>query len=157
MLFRKNKKSEVQSSAPQTSTILQRGMNSVADVLAPSSIEVDFNNIRVGEKLYKSFFISGYPRYVSANWLEPLINFESSMDISMFIYPTDAPDVLSDLRRKIAEMEATLSSNIEEGLDVDPKVSASLEDALSVQEELAKGVERFFQFSLYVSLIANTM
>src|SRR3990167_6006845 len=156
VLFKRNKNKTATAQDP-TSNILQRGMSSIPDVLAPSSIEVDFNNIRVGEKLYKSFFISGYPRYVSANWLEPLINFESSMDISMFIYPTDAPDVLSDLRRKIAEMEATLSSNIEEGLDVDPKVSASLEDALSVQEELAKGVERFFQFSLYVSLIANTM
>ncbi|OGH02887.1 MAG: hypothetical protein A2798_00460 [Candidatus Levybacteria bacterium RIFCSPHIGHO2_01_FULL_37_17] len=157
MLFRKNKKSEVQSSAPQTSTILQRGMNSVADVLAPSSIEVDFNNIRVGEKVYKTFFLSGYPRYVSANWLEPLINFSSSMDISMFIYPTDAPDVLSDLRRKIAEMEATVASSIEEGMEIDPKVQASLEDALAVQEELAKGVERFYQFSLYISLIADSL
>ena len=157
MLFRKNKKSEVQSSAPQTSTILQRGMNSVADVLAPSSIEVDFNNIRGGEKVYKKFFLSGYPRYVSANWLEPLINFSSSMDISMFIYPTDAPDVLSDLRRKIAEMEATVASSIEEGMEIDPKVQASLEDALAVQEELAKGVERFYQFSLYISLIADSL
>lgn len=158
MLFKRNKKGSTNTQAESgTQNILQRGMSSIPDVLAPSSIEVDFNNIRVGEKLYKSFFVSGYPRYVSSNWLEPLINFETSMDISMFIYPTDAPDVLSDLRRKIAEMEATLSSDIEEGLDVDPKVSASLEDALSVQEELAKGVERFFQFSLYISLIADSL
>lgn len=160
MKFRKSKtngqKPQVHEAASHVS-MLERGMSSIADVIAPPSVEVDFNNIRVGEKLYKTFFVSGYPRYVSANWLEPLINFESSMDISMFIYPTDAPDVLSDLRRKIAEMEATLASDIDEGLDVDPKVSAALEDALSVQEELAKGVERFFQFSLYVSLIADNM
>lgn len=156
MLFRKNKQAQKEQ-APVASGVLQRGMNSVPDVLAPSSVEVDFNNIRVGEKLYKTFFVSGYPRYVSANWLEPLINFETSMDISMFIYPTDAPDVLSDLRRKVAEMEATVASNIEEGLEIDPKVQASLEDALAVQEELAKGVERFFQFSLYISLIADSL
>jgi conjugal transfer ATP-binding protein TraC len=155
MLFRKNKDAEKKQAT--TNGLLQRGMNSVADILAPSSVEVDFNNIRVGERLYKTFFVAGYPRYVSANWLEPLINFESSMDVSMFIYPTDAPDVLSDLRRKIAEMEATLASNIEEGLETDPKVQASLEDALAVQEELAKGVERFFQFSLYISLIADSL
>lgn len=136
---------------------LQRGMSSMADLIAPASVEVDFNHIRVGEKFYKTFFIAGYPRYVSADWLAPVIDFEHSMDVSMFIYPTSASDVLSDLRRKIAEMEATIASDIEEGLDVDPKVRAQLEDALSVQEELAKGVERFFQFSLYVTIVSEEL
>ena len=153
------KKTE-QKTAPKTQTpvsTMQKGMVSVTDIISPSSVEVDFNTIRVGEKLYKTFFIAGYPRYVSPNWLEPLINFDHSMDISMFIYPSSTPDVLSDLRRKIAEMEATISSNLEEGLDADPQVEASLEDALSVQEELAKGVERFFQFSLYITLVSESL
>jgi len=136
---------------------LQRGTNSVPDIIAPSSVEVDFNNIRVGEKIHKTLFISGYPRYVSPNWLSPLINFDHSMNISMFIYPSSTPDVLSDLRRKIAEMEATLSSDEEEGLEANPTIQASLEDALSVQEELAKGMERFFQVSLYISLSSDSL
>ena len=40
---------------------------------------------------------------------------------------------------------------------LDPKVKASLEDALSVQEELAKGMERFFQFSLYITLCSDNL
>ena len=79
------------------------------------------------------------------------------MNISMFIYPTSSADILSDLRRKIAEMDATITSQAEEGLVVDPKVRASLEDALSVQEELAKGMERFFQFSLYATLFSENL
>jgi len=102
-------------------------------------------------------FVVGYPRFVSANWLEPLINFDHSMDISMFIYPALSADVLSDLRRKIAEMEATVYSQAEKGLELDPKIKASLEDALSVQEELAKGMERFFQFSLYITLSSDSL
>lgn len=136
---------------------LQRGTNSIPDIIAPSSVEVDFNNIRVGEKVHKTLFIAGYPRYVNPNWLAPLINFDHSMNISMFIYPSSTPDVLSDLRRKIAEMEATLASDEEEGLETNPTVQASLEDALSVQEELAKGMERFFQVSLYVSLASDSL
>lgn len=132
-----------------------RGKN-LADTVAPSSIEVDFNFVRIGEKYYKTFFIVGYPRFVSPNWLSPLINFEHSQLISMFIYPSTSSDVLSDLRRKVAEMEATMSQEIDDGKEVDPKVKASLEDALSVQEQLAKGVERFFQFSLYVTLSSES-
>ena len=136
---------------------IQKGMVSIPDIISPSSVEVDFNHIRVGEKYYKTMFVIGYPRFVSPNWLEPLIEFDHSINVSMFIYPTSSADVLSDLRRKIAEMEATISSQVEEGLDVDPKVKASLEDALSVQEELAKGMERFFQFSLYVTLFSENL
>lgn len=136
---------------------LEKGTVSLADVLSPSSVEVDFRYIRVGEKFQRTFFVVGYPRYVSANWLEPLINFEHQMDISMYIYPTSSPDILSDLRRKIAEMEATISSQAEAGQVVDPKVTAALDDALSLQDELAKGVERFFLFSLYITLISDSL
>ncbi len=135
---------------------LEKGMVSLADVIAPSSIEVDFRFIRVGEQFFKTLFVVDYPRYVSANWLQPIIDFDHTMDISMFIYPTTSSDVLSDLRRKIAEMEATVSSQVEHNQVLDPKVTAALEDALALQGELAKGVERFYQFSLYLTISADT-
>jgi hypothetical protein len=137
--------------------ILNQGTVSLADVLSPSSVEVDFKYIRVGDKFMRTLFVVGYPRYVSANWLEPLINFDHQLDISMFIYPTGSSDVLSDLRRKIAEMEATIASQMEAGQVVDPKTTAALEDALSLQEELAKGVERFFLFSLYITISSDSL
>jgi len=136
---------------------LQKGMVSLVDVLAPSSIEVDFNYIRVGERFYKTFFIVGYPRYVSPNWLSPVIDFNHSLDISMFIYPTSSSDVLSDLRRKTAEMEATIASQIDQGLVVDATVQAALEDAQGLTQELAKGMERFFQMSLYITLYSESL
>lgn len=136
---------------------LQKSTTSLADIIAPSSVEIDFNFIRVGERYYKTFFAVGYPRYVSANWLSPVIDFSHSLNISMFIYPTSSSDVLSDLRRKTAEMEATISSQIEQGLVVDAKVQAALEDAQGLTEELAKGVERFFQMSLYITLYSESL
>lgn len=138
-------------------SVLGKGMSSLTDILAPSSVEVDFRYIRVGEQYRRTFFVVGYPRYVSFNWLHPVINFDHQFDIAMFVYPTSSPDTLSDLRRKIAEMEATISSEVEQGHIVDPKVTAALDDALTLQEELAKGVERFFLFSLYITLAAPTL
>jgi len=137
--------------------ILEKGTSSLLDIIAPPSVEVDFNFIRVGDFYYRTFFVVGYPRFVSPNWLSPLIDFDHSMNVSMFCYPASSNDVLSDIRRKIAEMEATISSQTEEGKIVDPKVQAALEDALSLQEQLAKGVERFFQFGLYITLFSETI
>src|SRR3989344_4699016 len=105
--------------------ILEKGTSSLLDIIAPPSVEVDFNFIRVGDFYYRTFFVVGYPRFVSPNWLSPLIDFDHSMNVSMFCYPASSNDVLSDIRRKIAEMEATISSQTEEGKIVDPKVQAA--------------------------------
>lgn len=162
-MFFKNNKGKVSlrqpadQSHPSVLTAIQKGMVSLPDIIAPSSVEVDFNYIRVGERFYKTFFVVGYPRFVSPNWLSPVIDFNHSLNISMFIYPTSSSDVLSDLRRKTAEMEATIASQIDQGLVVDAKVQAALEDATALTEELAKGIERFFQMSLYITLYSENL
>lgn len=143
---------DAKQNRPSALPKLEKGMMSLVDIISPSSVEVDFKLIRIGDKFYRTFFVVDYPRYVSPNWLQPLIDFDNQLDISMYIYPTSSSDVLGDLRRKIAEMEATIASQAEAGKVVDPKVSAALDDALALQAELAKGVERFFQFSLYITL-----
>ncbi len=125
------------------------------DVLAPSELEVDFNFIKIGQNYFKTYFMSNYPRYVEPNWLEPLVSFDHSLLVSMFIYPGESKGVLDDLKRKIAEMEATIQTDIERGKIVDPAVQLALDDARSLQEELVKGAERFFQFALYVTVPAT--
>lgn len=131
---------------------IEQGLSSIVDLIAPSSVEVDFRHIRVGDYFYTTLFIAGYPRYVSAGWLESIIDYDHTMDISMFCYPSSSSDVLADLKRKIGEMQATLASDAEQGKVADPTVEAALEDALGLQEELAKGVERFFQFGFYITV-----
>ncbi len=136
---------------------LRKGSVSIVDIIAPSSVEVDFRHIRVGDKYYRTFFVVDYPRQVSPNWLSILIDYKETMNISMFLYPVESKDVLSNLRRKIAEMEATLQSDAQNGIVADPKVQASLEDAISLREELARGLERFFQFGLYITISADNL
>lgn len=157
-MFNKNKKpAQPVAPPPAGVTTLEKGMLSMVDLIAPSSVEVDFRYIRVGERFFSTLFVVGYPRFVSPNWLQPIIDYDHTLDISMFCYPTASADVLSDLRRKIAEMQATIASENENGRPADPQVEAALEDALGLQEELAKGVERFFQFSFYITLSADTL
>lgn len=131
--------------------------SSVQDIIAPSVIEVDFDYLKINNRFVRTMFVAGYPRYVSANWLSPLINFEQSLDTSLFIYPVESKTILDDLRRKIAEMEAEISTDAERGRVIDPATQAKLEDAFTMQEQLTKGIERFFQFGLYITLSADTI
>src|SRR3990167_1766706 len=145
------------SQEEEWSKALAAGIVSVKDIIAPPAIEVDFDFVKIGSTYYRTLFVIGYPRYVQANWLSPLINFEHTLITSMFVYPTEAKGVLDDLKRKITEMEATITADIQHGHVIDPAVQAALDDAQVLQDELVKGQERFFQFGLYVTIPAESL
>ncbi len=127
------------------------------DIVAPQSLDIDFDYITVNGIFFRTIFIAGYPRFVAPGWLEPIVNFNNSLDISFSIYPVEGKTVLDDLRRKIAEMEAELATDLERGKIVDPSTQAKLEDARTLQEQLVKGAERFYQFSFYITIPASTL
>lgn len=129
-----------------------QGLVSIQDIIAPEAIEVDFTYQKINETFTRTLFIAGYPRMVPANWLAPLINFPYSLDVSMHITPVDVKEILHDLRRKITEMEAEIASDIRSGKISNIDTEIKLEDAKSIQEQLAKGAERFYQFGLYVTI-----
>src|SRR5574344_1808310 len=129
-----------------------QGLVTTKDIIAPSALEVDFNNIRIDNKYYRTLFVASYPSFVGIHWLSSLINFDASLNLSMYIYPTDGKEVLDDLRRKITEMEAEISTDVQRGRLINPATQAKLEDALNLQANLVKGEERFFQFGLYITI-----
>jgi type IV secretory pathway VirB4 component len=126
----------------------------LVDIIAPNSIDLDFNYLKINDVYLRSIFISGYPRFVSPGWLEQIVNFNSSLDISFFIYPIEGKGVLSDLLHKVAEMEAEIATDLERGKIIDPSTKAKLEDARALQDELVKGIEHFFEFGFYLTIRA---
>ena len=138
-------------------SMVESGEMQLHDVIAPNDVEIDFDFIKVNNVYYRTLFVAGYPRFVAPGWLEPVVNFNSSLDISFYVYPVQGKSVLDDLRRKIAEMEAEISTDIERGRIVDPSTTAKLEDARALQEQLVKGIERYYEFSFYITIPANSL
>jgi len=54
-------------------------------------------------------------------------------------------------------MEAEIQTDVQRGKIVDPATQAKLEDARTLQEQLVKGAERFFQFGLYITIPADSL
>ncbi|HLE49096.1 MAG TPA: ATP-binding protein [Patescibacteria group bacterium] len=131
-----------------------QGLN-VLDVIAPRSLEIDFDFLRINGVFFRTLFVSGYPRFVSPGWLEQVINFDSSLDIAFYVYPVEAKGVLEDLRHKIAEMEAEIATDLERGRIVNASTQAKLDDAQVLQEELVKGAEHFYEFAFYITIPAR--
>ncbi len=133
------------------------GLISPKDIIAPSAIEVDFNHLLVGSKYFRTYFVTGYPRFVGANWLSPLINFDHPIDISTYYYPVDTGLVMERIKRKIGEFEATINLALDEGKIPDPNVKVALADARELQDQLASGTEKYFHFALYITIRAESL
>ena len=127
----------------------------VQDIVAPIDMEIDFKTVQIGDYYYRTFFISGYPRFVGPNWLSPLVNFEHSLRISTFYYPVDSKIILEKLKKKIGEIEATLYAQMEKRTVVDPSLKVKLTDAQQLQDSIAEGTEKFFHFGMYITIYAR--
>jgi len=134
-----------------------KGMTTLRDLIAPSSLEIHSSHFRLGTKYGRTIYIYGYPREIYTGWLSGLINIDEVLDISMFIYPVESQVVLNNLRKKVTQLEATMSINSEKGRTRDPGLEAALQDAEELRDELQVGSERFFRFGIYVTLYADSL
>ena len=134
-----------------------RGMTTLRDLIAPSSLEIHSTYFRIGTKYGRTLYIYGYPRELYTGWLSGLINIDQVLDISMFIYPVETEIVLNNLRKKVTQLEADMALNSEKGKVRDPAREAALADAEELRDQLQLGAERFFRFGLYVTLYADSL
>lgn len=134
-----------------------KGVTTLRDLIAPSSIEIHSSYFRLGTKYGRTLYIYGYPRQIYTGWLSSLINIDEVLDVSMFIYPVESQVVLNNLRRKVTQLEATMSINGDKGRTRDPGLEAAITDAEELRDQIQVGAERFFRFGLYVTLYAESL
>ena len=139
----------------QTEQRYQQGLATLRDLLAPASMEICGQHIRIGGTYAKTFYVFAYPRYLEANWLSPVINFDVTLDASLFIYPSDSAKVMKMLRNKVAQIQSSININRGKGLVRDPALEAALQDAEQLRDELQRGQEKFFHLALYFTVYAD--
>jgi len=133
----------------------QEGIATIKDLIAPSSMEISSTKLKIGDLWVRSFYVFSYPRFLDSNWLAPLINFDVTMDISMYVYPYESAAIMKKLRRKVAQFRSSMRMDREKGIVEDPGLETALEDAEALRRDLQRGTERFFQFCLYFTLYAE--
>jgi type IV secretory pathway VirB4 component len=135
----------------------QKGITTLRDLIAPSSIEINSSYFRLGTKYGRTLYVYGYPRQIYTGWLSSLVNIDEVLDVSMFIYPVESQIVLNNLRKKVTQLEATMSINSEKGRVRDPGLEAAIRDAEELRDQLQVGSERFFRYGLYLTLYADSL
>jgi type IV secretory pathway VirB4 component len=133
------------------------GINTLRDLIAPSSLEFHSSYFRLGTKYGQTLYVYGYPRQLYTGWLSSLINADEVLDISMFIYPVETEVIMKNLRRKVTQLEASMSINSEKGRTRDPSLEAAYQDAEELRDQLQLGAEKFFRFGFYITLYADSL
>ena len=133
----------------------RRGIVSINDLIAPASFKVNPSFLILGDKFVRTIFVINYPRYISVGWFAPIINLNSTFDVAMFFYPVNSAVILKQLKKKVGALEAQIISDAEKGAARDPLRETALRDIEALRDALTQGIEKFFQFALYVTIYAD--
>jgi hypothetical protein len=134
----------------------RRGTLSVMDLISPAALQVNPDHLLLGDKFVRTIFIIGYPRYISVGWFAPIINMNEVFDVSMFFYPVKSSVILKQLKNKVGNLEAQIISDAEKGAARDPLRETALKDVEYLRDALTQGIEKFFQFALYITIYADS-
>lgn len=141
----------------EVETEFLKGITTLRDLIAPSSLEIQSSHFRIGTKYGRTLYIYGYPRQIYTGWLSSIINVDEVIDVSMFIYPVESQVVLNNLRKKVGQLEASIQINAEHGKVRDPGLEAAIQDAEELRDQLQVGAERFFRYGLYMTMYADSL
>lgn len=126
------------------------------DAIAPAMMKVDSTKLQIGDTIVKTYFTYAYPDFLEWNWLWPLINWDIKFDMSMFVYPIESAYVMKYLRKRLTELNSQRSMNMDKWLVSDPVLDAQIQDVEELRDSLTRGQERYFHFSLYISIYSES-
>ncbi|MDP4038681.1 MAG: DUF87 domain-containing protein [bacterium] len=143
--------------AAEAERAYRQGIVGLRDIIAPPSIEVESNYLKIGKIYARTLFVYGYPRTLFTGWLSPIINMDEVIDISLNIVPVESKIVLENLKKKVAQLEASEEIGREKGKVRDPALEAGIADAEELRDKLQVGEERFFRLGLYITLYGKDL
>ena len=132
------------------------GNLSAADVIAPSALNVSSRSINVSGRLTRVFYAVSYPRYLNDGWLEPVLNLEREMDISIVVHPIDTSETLKKFQKKVAEVQSQINTRAERGQVRDPQLEAAYRNLENLRDSLQQAEERLFDVGLYIAIYGDT-
>lgn len=126
------------------------------DVVAPSGIEIGQRTINLSGTYARTFFTISYPRYLNDGWLEPILDMEKEMDVSIFIHPINTADTLKKFQKKVAEVQSQINTRAEQGMVRDPQLEAAYRNLEDLRDKLQQAEEKLFNVGLYVTIYSDT-
>ncbi|MFT7016173.1 MAG: type IV secretory pathway VirB4 component [Candidatus Paceibacteria bacterium] len=126
------------------------------DILAPAALEVSSKSIKIAGKTSRTFFVMSYPRFLTDGWLAPIVNLDKVFDIGIHIHPIPTEKILSEFKKKVAEVQSQINSRESKGLVRDPILDTAYRDLESLRDALQQAQEKIFSVGLYITIYADS-
>lgn len=125
------------------------------DIIAPAALEISSKSIKIAGKTSRTFFVMSYPRFLTDGWLAPIINLDKVFDIGIHVHPIPTDKILSDFKKKVAEVQSQINSREGKGLVRDPILDTAYRDLESLRDSLQQAQEKIFSVGLYITIYAD--
>ncbi len=129
---------------------------SLPDVIAPSAIKISPKSINVSGKYSRVFFAVSYPRYLNVGWIEPILNLDKEIDVTIIIHPIDTADTLKKFQKKVAEVQSQINIRTDKGLVRDPQLDTAYRNLEDLRDKLQQAEEKLFNVGLYIAIYGDT-
>ena len=152
--FMLGKEGENNKTTPNNNVVIN---TSLKDTLAPSALKIDSKDFTIGDIKGRTFFVMSFPRFLTDNWLTPLINLDKVYDISIHVSPLDTGEILKKFERKVTEVQSQLLEREESGKIRDPLLQTANEDLEDLRDDLIQAQEKMFEVGVYITIYARDM
>jgi conjugal transfer ATP-binding protein TraC len=125
------------------------------DIIAPSALQVEPKQIKMGTRLSKTFFAMSYPRFITEGWLAPILALDTLFDVSIHIHPIATEKILRQFQKKVAEVQSQINARAEKGLVRDPLLDTAFQDLERLRDSLQQAQEKMFEVGLYITIYAD--
>ena len=129
---------------------------SLVDVVAPSALSVTPRHLNLSGRFVRVFFAVSYPRYLNDGWLEPILNLEREIDVTIVIHPIDTAETLKKFQKKVAEVQSQINERANKGMVRDPQLDAAYHNLEDLRDKLQQAEEKLFNVGLYIALYADS-
>jgi hypothetical protein len=131
----------------------------LVDILAPSAVVERPAMVELGGTYAQSFMAVAYPGSVSNGWLEPVLRFthgKTRRRIALHIRPIPQNVALQEVGRQQSNLDLSARWAARQGRRADIYTEEARVDAEELRQDLARGVQRMFDVTLLVTLLADT-
>jgi type IV secretory pathway VirB4 component len=128
----------------------------IGDVIAPSALKINSNNLNLAGKMARTFFVVSYPRFLNEDWLSTIINLPKVFNVAIHAHPVDTSQILRQLQKKLAAIQSEINLRTEKGLVRDPKLDTAHEDIERLRDQLQQSQEKLFDVGLYLTIFEDT-
>ncbi|MEZ4103883.1 MAG: DUF87 domain-containing protein [Candidatus Paceibacterota bacterium] len=126
------------------------------DVVAPSAINFTPRNLNLSGQYARVLYAVSYPHYLNSSWLEPILNVERELDISIYIHPIDTADTLKKFQKKVAEVQSQINIKAEKGEVRDPQLEAAYRNLEELRDKLQQAEEKLFNVGFYITIYGES-